>query len=57
MSAKLSAVGPKAVSPGSVSHWKRVGHVPAKRQQQVLTAAQHYGLDLTPDDFFERGSA
>lgn len=52
-SLKISETGPRRVSPSSVSYWKRVGHVPARRQRQVLATAERHGLAIGPADFFE----
>lgn len=49
------------LSPTSVYKWKYPverggtgGLVPANRQQELLDKARSAGIDLRPDDFFER---
>jgi crotonyl-CoA carboxylase/reductase len=37
----------------AVSGWVRRGAIPARRQEELLTAAKRAGVDLSPADFFE----
>ena len=41
-----------AVPPSTVQSWKRTGVIPARRQQDVLSAAKARKLDIQPADFF-----
>lgn len=36
----------------AVAAWKKRGFIPAKRHDEVLTAARRLGIDLRPADFF-----
>ena len=36
----------------AVSGWVRRGAIPARRQEELLTAAKRAGVDLSPADFF-----
>jgi DNA-binding transcriptional regulator YdaS (Cro superfamily) len=52
------------LSPASVHKWKYPverggtgGLVPTNRQQELLDRARAAGVDLRPDDFFERPAA
>lgn len=38
----------------TVSNWKRLGYVPAKKQQELLASAPSFGVNLCPDDFFAK---
>jgi D-beta-D-heptose 7-phosphate kinase/D-beta-D-heptose 1-phosphate adenosyltransferase len=44
-------------NPTTVQGWKQRGLIPARRQQQVLDAAQALGISLTPRDFFDPATA
>lgn len=37
-----------------IAGWKRRGVIPVRQQPRVLKVAQENGIDLTPNDFFER---
>jgi UDP-4-amino-4,6-dideoxy-N-acetyl-beta-L-altrosamine transaminase len=41
------------IDPSAISHWKRRGLIPAHRQRQILEAATHRGIAVSPADFFE----
>jgi hypothetical protein len=40
-----------------IAGWKKRGHIPGDRQQEVLDAARAKGIALEPADFFERSES
>jgi hypothetical protein len=52
-SALAKAIG---TSQGTIWGWKVRGFVPVRAQQRVMDAAARLGLDLSPDDFFEKAA-
>lgn len=51
LSALARALAHKHVT--TVQGWKERGFVPARRQADVLKAAERENINLGPDDFFE----
>lgn len=57
--AKFGGTRPMArvlgLSASTVQNWKRGGHIPARKQPDVLNAARRANFYMFPSDFFEQG--
>lgn len=54
LAAALKEAGTTIYGRQTVMHWKTVGHIPAQRHADVLRAARQKGVELAPEDFFDR---
>lgn len=43
--------------PSTVQSWKKAGHIPAKQQARVLSAASERRIELTLGDFIQQATA
>jgi hypothetical protein len=45
------------IPPTTVQGWKDRGFIPSRRHAEILAIANQRGINLTPNDFFEKYTA